>query len=204
MKFYKYRNLGEKGIKRFSNNEFTSKEVKVSLLNNDNKNYLYLPTYQDRGRDFRLLYSPCKGIETVEQLEDFLYPKENTFVWDNNEWRIKIHTPEQLLLFYEEYASFEKFLDNIEGIRECMENYDIAIAETICNTLQPDASPYKMSLGQGLLMAFQMGQIEMTGGILISKDLTYRSLDCPTEKFNKEYKSKTFDFPYIKEDIDRD
>lgn len=198
MKFYRYFNAGEKGIKRFSNTEFTSTEVRDALLK-DNGRYFYLPTYQDRGRDFRPLYYPCKGIETVEQLEEFLRPKENTFVWDNDEWKLKIHTPEQLLNFYytlmDSNRETNHFIQNIEHIKKCSQEYDISSLNELNDFISKDASAYRIGIYQGELMYFQMEQIEKTGGILISKNLKYEFLEEPCEHFDITCVSNTMDFP---------
>lgn len=198
MKLYRYFNAGEKGIKRFSNSEFTSAEVREALLK-DNGRYFYLPTYQDRGRDFLPLYYPCKKIETVEQLEEFLRPKEKTFVWDNNEWKLKIHTSEELLDFYESLMDSNRetnrFVQNIENIKKSTSQYDVPILAELSGFIDKDSSAYRFGIYQGHLMYFQMEEIEKTGGILISKNLEYDFLEEPCEHFNFQYVSNDFEYP---------
>lgn len=198
MRFYRYLNTGERGYKRITSTQYTPKEVREDLLKITGK-YAYLPVYQDRGKDFRPLFTPSGWIDSIDKLEDFLRPKTNTFVWEDSEWKIKIYTPEHLLDFYESFMDENKntnrFVQNIENIKKSNLNYEDYELNELGKCIDTNSSAFRFGIFQGALMEFQMRYIEKTGGILISKDLSYRFLDEPCEQFEIKCTVDSFEFP---------
>lgn len=215
MKFYRYFNAGEKGVKMWGNAELTPDEVREDIKNSTNNRHFYLPVYQHRGIGYLPMYSPCKGISTIKELEEFLHPKQKTFVWDNDEWKLKIHTPEELLDFYETLTDnnreTNRFVQNIENIKKSTGQYDVPTLAELSGFVDKDSSAYRIGTFQGHLMFFQIEEIEKRGGILISENLEYRFLRGPVESFKIQYQVDGFDFPkeipeelQFYEDIDRE
>lgn len=199
MKFYRYFNAGDKGVKMWGNAELTSDEVREDIKNSTNNRHFYLPVYQHRGMGYLPMYSPCKGIGTIEELEEFLRPKQKTFVWDDEQWKLKIHTPEELLDFYETLmdrnGETNRFVQNIENIKKSTSQYDVPVLKELSDCVDKDSSAYRFGVYQGQLMYFQMEEIEKRGGILISKNLEYRFLRGPVELFPNSYVHNCWDYP---------
>lgn len=207
MKFYRFDKSG-----LYSDTVYTTNEVRSILQKKADpdtwlQEHYFLPGYQcynveDLAESWsscreKPYFYPAKPLDTVEKLEQFLNPPEWTFVWDEGQWWLKIHTTPQLMKFWKQDVINMRWVDHTEEILSASGFRNYVEEDDVLYTLAQDvnSSAYKGGIFLGALIAHQSDILIDQGTILIGQDFSYQFEECPVSRYEYMHTSDNLNFP---------